>query len=89
MLSIISCESVTGHTSDSGTWPMHPVVFTDLAETGETDTRVCDAGAVFDRENSEALAEDLGSLQDTLDTDLCLDVFYALVGCGIAYVMVS
>lgn len=30
----------------------------------------------------------LGSLQDALDADLCLDVFYALVGCGIAYVMV-
>ena len=68
---------------------MHPVVFTDLAETGESDTHVCDAGAVFDRENSEALVQDLGSLQDALDTDLCLDVFYALVGCGIAYVMVS
>ena len=67
---------------------MHPVVFTDLAETGETDTHVCDAGAVFDHENSQALVED-GSLQGALDTDLCLDVFYALVGCGIAYVMVS
>jgi hypothetical protein len=88
MLSIISCESVTGHTSDSGTWPMHPVVFTDLAERGETDTHVCGAGAVFDHENSQALVED-GSLQGALDTDLCLDVFYALVGCGIAYVMVS
>ena len=88
MLSIISCESVTGHTSDSGTWPMHPVVFTDVAETGETDTHVCDAGAVFDRENVAAIVED-DSLQDALDADLCLDVFYALVGCGIAYVMVS
>ena len=68
---------------------MHPVVFTDLAETGETDTHVCGAGAVFDRENSEALTVDLDSLQGALDTDLCLDVFYALVGCGIAYVMVS
>ena len=67
---------------------MHPVVFTDLAETGETDTHVCGAGAVFDYENSQALVED-GSLQDALDADLCLDVFYALVGCGIAYVMVS
>jgi hypothetical protein len=67
---------------------MHPVVFTDLAETGETDTHACDAGAVFDHENVEAFVED-GSLEDALDTDLCLDVFYALVGCGIAYVMVS
>ena len=68
---------------------MHPVVFTDLAETGETDTHVCGAGAVFDNEKSEALTVGLDSLQDALDTDLCLDVFYALVGCGIAYVMVS
>lgn len=67
---------------------MHPVVFTDLAETGETDTHVCGAGAVFDHENVQALVEN-GSLQGVLDTDLCLDVFYALVGCGIAYVMVS
>ena len=67
---------------------MHPVVFTDLAETGETDTHACDAGAVFDHENLEALVED-GSLQGALDGDLCIDVFYALVGCGIAYVMVS
>ena len=68
---------------------MHPVVFTDLAETVETDTHVCDAGAVFDHENVEALTVGLDSLQDALDADLCLDVFYALVGCGIAYVMVS
>jgi hypothetical protein len=65
---------------------MHPVVFTDLAET---DTHVCDEDAVFDNENSEALTVGLVSLQDALDADLCLDVFYALVGCGIAYVMVS
>ena len=77
---------VARHTSDSGTWPMHPVVFTDLAET---DAQVCDE-VVFDNEDLEALTEDLVSLPDDLDTDmLCLDVFYAVVGCGIAYVMVS
>ena len=53
---------------------MHPVVFTDLE-----DTPACDEGGV---------TEDPGSLSEVLGVDmLCLDVFYALVGCGIAYVM--
>ena len=77
---------VARHTSDTRAWPMQPVVFTDLAET---DAQVCDE-VDFDNEDLEALTEDLISLPDDLDTDmLCLDVFYAVVGCGIAYVMVS
>ena len=66
---------------------MHPVVFTDIEET---DTHVCDEGAVLDNENVAALVvvEDPGSLPDAVAADmLCVDVFYALVGCGIAYVL--
>jgi hypothetical protein len=65
-------------------------MFTDLQDT-ETPTHDSTQDSVIDNENLDGLAQVVGVVLDTYIPPryACIDIFYALVGCVIAYVLRS
>ena len=65
-------------------------MLTDLQDT-ETSTHDSTQDSVIDNESLDGLAQVVGGVLDTYIPPhyACIDIFYALVGCLIAYVLKS